>query len=122
MIDKGVCDKGFIWNPSNCECECGKSCDIGHYLDYENCKCRKKLVYKLVEECTENIEETKLDEKTTAKNENKHKCSSCTLYIVLFSIIFIINIGIGIYFVYYKYMSHNEENVSKYDYIYQTAI
>ena len=21
LIDKGVCDKGFIWNPSNCECE-----------------------------------------------------------------------------------------------------
>ena len=20
LIDKGVCDKVFIWNPSNCEC------------------------------------------------------------------------------------------------------
>ena len=29
MIDKGVCDKGFIWNPSNCEYECDKSCDVG---------------------------------------------------------------------------------------------
>ena len=28
LIDKGVCDKGFIWNPSNCECECHKSCDV----------------------------------------------------------------------------------------------
>ena len=36
LIDKGVCDKGFIWNPRNCECD--KSCDIGGYLDYENCK------------------------------------------------------------------------------------
>ena len=43
MIDKGVCNKGFIWNPSNCKCECDKSCD-GEYLDYENCKCRKKLI------------------------------------------------------------------------------
>ena len=42
LIDKGVCDKGFIWNPSNCECGYDKSCDIGEYLDYENCKCRKK--------------------------------------------------------------------------------
>ena len=41
LIDKGVCDKGFFWNPSNCECECDKSCDVGEYLDYENCKCRK---------------------------------------------------------------------------------
>ena len=48
LIDKGVCDKGSIWNPSNCECECDKSCDIGEYLDHENCKCRKKLVDKLV--------------------------------------------------------------------------
>ena len=32
------------------------------------------------------------------------KCSSCTLYIVLFSIIFTINIGIGTYFDYCKYM------------------
>ena len=43
LIDKGICDKGFIWNPSNCECECDKNCDSGEYLDYENCKCRKKL-------------------------------------------------------------------------------
>ena len=28
-IDKGVCDKGSIWNPNNCECECEKSCDDG---------------------------------------------------------------------------------------------
>ena len=24
LIDKGVCEKGFIWNPSNCEYECDK--------------------------------------------------------------------------------------------------
>ena len=59
MIDKGVCDKGYIWNPSNCECECDKSCDIGEYLDYENCKCRKRLIDKLVDECTETVEEVK---------------------------------------------------------------
>ena len=42
LIDKWMSDKGFIWNPSNCECECDKACDVGEYLDYENCKCRKK--------------------------------------------------------------------------------
>ena len=86
LIDKGARDKGLIWNPSNCECEC----------------------YKLVErssteECTENIEETRLVEITSAKNENKHKCSSCTLYIVLFSIFFTINVGIGSYFLYFHW-------------------
>ena len=53
MIDKGTCDKGFIWNSSNCECEFDKSFDIDEYLDYENCKCIKKLVDKLVEKYTE---------------------------------------------------------------------
>ena len=56
MVDKGVCDKGFTWNPSNCECECNKPCDIGEYLDYENCTCRKSLIDKLVDECTETVE------------------------------------------------------------------
>ena len=60
MIDKGICDKRFIWNPSNFKCECDKSCDIGEYLHYENCKCRKGLIDKLTEECTENIDEVKL--------------------------------------------------------------
>ena len=41
LIDKGICDMGFIWYPSNCESECDKSCDVDEYLDHENCKCRK---------------------------------------------------------------------------------
>ena len=52
-------------------------------------------------------------------SENKNKCSSCIMYILLFSIIFIINVGIGAYFAYYKYMKRNKENVSKYYYNYQ---
>ena len=55
LMGKRTCDKGFIWNPSNCECECDNSCDIGEYLDCKNCRCRKKIIDKLVEECCENI-------------------------------------------------------------------
>ena len=40
-----------------CECECDKSCDVGEYLDYKNCKYRKRKVDKLVEECSENNDE-----------------------------------------------------------------
>ena len=72
LINKGVCDKGYAWNPSKCECECDKSCDIGEYLDYENCKCRKRLINKLVEECNETIDGVKLTKITIAENENKH--------------------------------------------------
>ena len=60
LINKGICDKGYIWHPSNCECECDKSCAVCEYLDYKNCKSRKRLVDKLVEECTENIKELSL--------------------------------------------------------------
>ena len=31
LIDKSVCDEGFIWNPSNSDCECNKSYDVGDY-------------------------------------------------------------------------------------------
>ena len=100
LVANGVCDKWFIWNPSNCECECDKACDVSEYLDYENCKCRKKLVDKLVDECAETVEEVKLAKITLAKNENKYKCNSCTLYIVLFSILFTINLGIDALFIF----------------------
>ena len=104
LIDKGVCDKDYLWNLSNCKCECDKSCDIGEYLDYENCKCRKRLVDKLVDECDENI-----DEEVKIVSESKNKCNSCILYIVLFPIFFTINVVIDTYFVYYKYMNRNKK-------------
>ena len=121
LIDKGSCDKGFIRNPSCCKCECDKSCDVGENLDYENCKCRKKLVDKMVEECTETVEEVTLAKITSADRQNEHKCS-CTIYLVLFSIIFTINIVIGTYFIYDKYMNCDKETVAKYDSIYQTTV
>ena len=120
LIHKGICDKGFIWNPSNCECECDKNCDFSEYLDYENCKCRKKLVHKLIDECTETIEEVKLANITTMElhsfenaNENKNgSCepSSCKVT-VLMRVIFTIFTGITIYFIYYNW-SLIKNNVS----------
>ena len=44
LIDKCICDKGFFRNPSNYECECDKSCDVREYLEFKNCKCRKKII------------------------------------------------------------------------------
>ena len=67
----------------------------------KSCKCRKKLVDKVVEECTQTVKEVKLAKITSAENENKLKCSSYTLYIVLFSIVFTINVGIGSCFLYF---------------------
>ena len=110
LIDKGVCGKGFIWNPRSCECECDKSYDIGRYLDYSDCKCKKNLVDPLVEEYAENIEEVKLA-KLTPEDENNGKCNSYVVHKVLFFIFFIISIGIGIYFVYRKFVGRNKYNL-----------
>ena len=101
LIDKGVCVKGNTWNPSNCDCECDKSCDFGGYLDYENCKCRKRLVDKLVEECNENIDEAKLSEIALFKHGNEGICSY-TVFIVMGVIALTFSIGISAYFVYYN--------------------
>ena len=30
LNEKGICDKGFIWNASNYDCDYDKSCDIGN--------------------------------------------------------------------------------------------
>ena len=99
LVDKGMCDKGFIWNPSNCECECDKSCDIGEYLDYKNCRCRKIIIDILVEECSENIDGNGVLYNETLdvipSNDNK-TCDSCVVYIILFSVFLIISISMAI--------------------------
>ena len=28
LVDKQECNEGFIWNPSNCNCEYNKSCNM----------------------------------------------------------------------------------------------
>ena len=60
------------------------------------------MVNKLVEKCNETI-----DEEVEIIDNNKNKCNSCIMYIILFSIFFTINVGIGAYFGYYKYVNHN---------------
>ena len=109
LIDKGMCNKRFIWNPSNCECECDELCDVAEYLDYKKCKCRKRIIDKLVEECRENIDGNEMLYNETLDlmplntiplnsiplNVYKKVRNSCTIYIVLFAIFFIKSICIS---------------------------
>ena len=97
--------KDIFFNPSNCDCECDKSCGVGEYLDYSNYKCRKRLLDPLIEECIENID--------VIKNEHEKECSSCIMYIVLFSILFTISIEIGIYIAYsYWYLKKCSQSIN----------
>ena len=55
-----------------------------------------------MEECAENVDETKLTEMALAENENSYKRSPCTVYIALFWIFFTINVGgVSAYFIYF---------------------
>ena len=72
---------------------------------------KKKKIDQLVEECTENNNETKIVKKTLDKSEDR--CNSYVVYRALFwtfFIFFLTSIGISIYFVYCNYV-----NRSKYD-------
>ena len=44
-------------------------------IDYENCKCRKRLVDKLVEECSEDVYESKLAGIVLFKHGHECVCS-----------------------------------------------
>ena len=104
-------------NPSDSECECDKACDVGKYEKFE---CRKILVDKLVDECTK---EVKLAKITLAENENSYKCSSCTVYTVLFWIFFTIIVGgIRAYFVYFHWYLKKDVTRVEFDTRTQTTI
>ena len=105
MIDKGICDKGFIWNPSNCECECDKSCHVEEYLDYKNFKCKKRIIDKLAEKFSENIYEKEtldiIPLNAIPFNVYKKVYNFCVVYIVLFVVFLITSICISSAFIYF---------------------
>ena len=102
LINNMVCDKGHICNPSNCACECDKSCGIDQYLDYKNCVYRNSLVDKLIEECTNVIDGDTIYNDTLAVLSSNDS-SSCTLYIVLFTVFLSRSIIISGTFVYFHW-------------------
>ena len=109
-IDKcgGSCNnKRLISSPSNCDCECDKSCDVGEYLDYEKCKCSKKLIGKLADKCSEHIDENKM-----IYIDYENMCWSCTLYIVLLAIFFIISISITSFFIDFHWHLKSDTNIT----------
>ena len=63
---------------------------------------QKKIVDKLVEECGENTDESKMIYNVTL-NDYENACGSCTLCTVLFVIAFLIIIGISSAFIYFHW-------------------
>ena len=111
-----VCEKGYIWNPSNCACEFDKLCNIGQYLDYKNCVCRNSLFDKLVEECISVIDgDTMYNETLFITSSNS--CSSSTTYIILFSVFLLISSVSGGVFIYYRWYKNRKNDVPTVTYL-----
>ena len=124
LVDKSVCDKGFIFNPINCKCDCDKLCNTSQYLDYLGCKCKKKIIDLIIEKCTEydDDDKTKLVNVTVSKNDNQTKIvnktveNNCKVYIILTIVAIVISTGITIYFVYYNwFLIKNKDFCTKYN-------
>ena len=90
---------------------------MGELLDYKSCKCRKRLIDKLVEEFDENIDGNEMLHKETLDvvpldaillNDYKKVCKSCTISKVLFAVFFITSIWIGSAFIYFNWYLKKE--------------
>ena len=125
-LNENICNNKQRWNKDKCRCKCKELIDkmyaikdlfgtqvivsvnaINHLIlvniqIIQIANVRKKLIDPLIEECTENNDETKLVNITLAENENSY-CNSCKVYIVLMTVVFTIFTGITIYFVYYNW-------------------
>ena len=75
LDDWRSCEKGYIWNPSRCDCECNKATKLDEYLDIKNCSCEKCLSGKLALECEDEI----LSTSDTLPNDKKvtYEKSNC---------------------------------------------
>ena len=77
---------------------------------------QKELADKLIDECIETIEETKLVNITFTENENNYECGSWIAYIVLMIVAFTISTAITVYLIYYNwYLINNNNNYNDND-------
>ena len=106
-----TCDKGYIWNPSTCDCECDKLCDIGQYLHYKNCVCRKSIVDKLVKECINVVDGDIIYNKTL--NINPNDCTLHPPYVALFIVFLLISATISGAFIYFHWYKNKKLDLKK---------
>ena len=103
------CAKGYMRNPSTCECQCDKWCKKGQYLDHKNCVCKNKLIGRIIEECTSVSNETMINNKDSGNNNT---------YLILFIVFLMGFIVFLIGFIYYYYYRNNANKRKLRDFIY----
>ena len=77
-------------------------------MDYKNCRCRKKIIDKSVEECSENIDGNEMLYNETleiiSSSDNNKTSVFCIVYIILFSVFLIISLSMAIYVYFFLYL------------------
>ena len=95
-----TCDKGYMWNPSTCECQCDTWCKPGQYLDHKNCICKNKLIGRIIAECTSVINETMINNKDNINDNN----TVWNIFIGLFSVVIFIGAVCFCVLIYFKWI------------------
>ena len=93
-----TCNKGYMWNLSICACECDMWGKPGQYLDYKKCICKNKLIGKVISKCTNFINESMMNNKTSIVNDDTTK----NIFIGLFSVLMFTGITCFCVFAYFK--------------------
>ena len=100
LVSKLVCEKGYMWNPNTCACEWDKLCEVGQYLDYRECACRKKLIDDLIEQCT-TVVDTEIGNSTDLLTSKESSSSNINLYLFVVLLI-IVSLSAAGSFYYFK--------------------
>ena len=91
-----------MWNPITCACECDKYCEVGQYLDYKNCVCRKKLIDDLTEQCTSIVDiEVKNGKDIFTSSTATNSDNSTNIYLFLFVAALTVAVLVAAGFIYY---------------------
>ena len=97
-------------------------CNTNQYLDYLACKCKKKIIDLILEECTEYDNKRKLVLITVTRTDNQTEIvnktveNSCKVYIILTIVAIVISTVYTIYFVYYNwFLFKNKYIFTKYN-------
>ena len=81
-----------MWNPSLCLCKCDRYCEVGQYLDYKNCVCRKRIIDDLIEQCT-SIVDIKIKNNTLSKKNDESSSNVYFILFIVFLVLFILFLG-----------------------------
>ena len=99
-----------MWNPSTCECQCDIWIKPGQYLDHKNCICKNELIGRIIEECTNVINETMINNKDNIDNDN----TITNIFIGLFSALLFVGIVCFCVFAYFKWIKGKKLFLKKY--------